>query len=57
MVAATTPSVVTITADGLSTLRGFAGIEIPTTGVGSGVILTADGYILTNRTSSRAASR
>ena len=48
MVAAATPSVVTITADGVSP-RGFAGMDIPTTGVGSGVILTADGYILTNK--------
>jgi serine protease Do len=48
MVAAATPSVVTITADGLST-RGFSGNSFPTTGIGSGVILTSDGYILTNR--------
>ena len=48
MVAAATPSVVTITADGLST-RGFSGQQFPTSGVGSGVILTADGYILTNK--------
>ena len=48
MVAAATPSVVTITADGVSP-RGFAGNQIPTSGVGSGVILTADGYILTNK--------
>ena len=48
MVAAATPSVVTITADGLSP-RGFQGDQIPTTGVGSGVILTSDGYILTNK--------
>jgi serine protease Do len=48
MVAAATPSVVTITADGLST-NGFSGNAFPTTGVGSGVILTSDGYILTNK--------
>jgi serine protease Do len=48
MVAAATPSVVTITADGVSA-RGFAGNQIPTSGVGSGVILTGDGYILTNK--------
>lgn len=48
MIAAVTPSVVTITADGVSA-RGFMGNEIPTTGVGSGVILTSDGYILTNK--------
>lgn len=48
MVAAATPSVVTITADGIST-RGFSGDSFPTTGVGSGVVLTGDGYILTNK--------
>ena len=47
VVSAAKASVVTITADGLSS-RGFSGVQIPTTGVGSGVILTADGYILTN---------
>ncbi len=41
-------SVVTITADGLST-SGFSPFGQPTSGIGSGVILTADGYILTNR--------
>ena len=40
-------SVVTITADGLSAGR-FSPLQVPTTGVGSGVILTSDGYILTN---------
>jgi serine protease Do len=40
--------VVTITANGLSN-RGVSPFAVPTTGVGSGVILTADGYILTNR--------
>jgi len=48
MVAKATPTVVTITADGLST-RGFSGNSFPTTGIGSGIILTSDGYILTNR--------
>jgi serine protease Do len=48
MIAAATPSVVTITADGAST-DGFSPFGIPDSGVGSGVILTADGYILTNR--------
>jgi S1-C subfamily serine protease len=48
MVAAATPSVVTITADGIST-DSFSPFGAPTSGVGSGVILTADGYILTNR--------
>jgi S1-C subfamily serine protease len=46
VVAAVRDSVVTITTEGNSS-RGFA--QIPSTGVGSGVILTADGYILTNR--------
>jgi serine protease Do len=46
VVAAVRDSVVTITSKGFSS-RGFA--EIPSTGVGSGVILTADGYILTNK--------
>ena len=39
-------SVVTITSEGFSS-RGFA--QIPSSGVGSGVVLTADGYILTNK--------
>jgi serine protease Do len=38
-------SVVTITADGL---RSNGPFQVPTQGVGSGVILTSDGYILTN---------
>jgi len=41
-------SVVTITANGLSG-NGFSPFAVPTSGVGSGVILTSDGYILTNR--------
>jgi serine protease Do len=48
IVAKAQPSVVTITANGLST-NGFSPFQIPTSGVGSGVILTANGYILTNR--------
>jgi S1-C subfamily serine protease len=48
VVAAARQSVVTITADGVAT-NGFSPFQIPTTGVGSGVVLTADGYILTNR--------
>ncbi len=48
MIAAATRSVVTITADGLSTDQ-FSPFGAPTRGVGSGVILGADGYILTNR--------
>jgi S1-C subfamily serine protease len=46
VVAAVRDSVVTITSEGFSS-RGFG--NIPSTGVGSGVVLTADGYILTNR--------
>ena len=38
----------TITADGMTTDR-FSPFGQPTTGIGSGIILTADGYILTNR--------
>jgi S1-C subfamily serine protease len=48
VVAAARQSVVTITADGSST-RGMSPFSIPTTGVGSGIIVSADGYILTNR--------
>ena len=48
VVAAARESVVTITADGLTSSR-FSPFQVPTTGVGSGVILTSDGYILTNR--------
>jgi S1-C subfamily serine protease len=48
MVAAATPSVVTITADGITTDQ-FSPFGAPTSGVGSGVILSANGYILTNR--------
>jgi S1-C subfamily serine protease len=46
VVAAVRSSVVTITSEGFSS-RGFR--SIPSTGVGSGVVLTANGYILTNR--------
>ncbi|HZM73460.1 MAG TPA: trypsin-like peptidase domain-containing protein [Candidatus Polarisedimenticolia bacterium] len=46
IVAAAKPTVVTITADGVASRGPF---NVPTTGVGSGVILTTDGYILTNR--------
>jgi serine protease Do len=48
IVAAAKASVVTITADGLTTDR-FSPFGVPTTGIGSGIILTANGYILTNR--------
>jgi serine protease Do len=46
VVAAVRDSVVTITSEAFSS-RGFT--QIPSTGVGSGIILTSDGYILTNR--------
>jgi Trypsin-like serine proteases, typically periplasmic, contain C-terminal PDZ domain len=46
VVAAARESVVTITADGETSNGPFS---VPTSGVGSGVILTSDGYILTNR--------
>ena len=46
VVAAVRDSVVTITSEGFS-LAGFQ--QIPSTGVGSGIVLTGDGYILTNR--------
>jgi serine protease Do len=46
VVAAVRDSVVTITTEGVSS-RGM--LNIPSTGVGSGIVLTADGYILTNK--------
>ena len=46
VVAAVRDSVVTITSQGFSA-RG--NVSIPATGVGSGVLLTSDGYILTNK--------
>ena len=46
VVAAVRDSVVTITSEGFSS-RGFQ--SIPSTGVGSGIVLSADGYILTNK--------
>jgi serine protease Do len=48
VVAVARQSVVTITANGMST-RGLSPFSVPTTGVGSGIIVTANGYILTNR--------
>jgi len=48
VVATARRSVVTITANGLGG-NGLSPFAVPTTGVGSGVILTADGYVLTNR--------
>src|SRR5262245_61570077 len=46
IVAAAKPTVVTITADGVASRGPF---QVPTSGVGSGIILTSNGYILTNR--------
>jgi serine protease Do len=46
VVAAVRDSVVTITSEGVSS-RGLQ--SIPSTGVGSGIVLTSSGYILTNR--------
>jgi serine protease Do len=48
VVAKAKPSVVTITVNGTST-QGLSPFQVPTTGVGSGVVLTSNGYILTNR--------
>jgi serine protease Do len=48
VVAAARASVATITADGLRS-NGLSPFQVPTRGVGSGVVLTSDGYILTNR--------
>jgi serine protease Do len=41
-------AVVTITSSGMANQR-FSPFAVPTTGVGSGIVLTANGYILTNR--------
>jgi S1-C subfamily serine protease len=48
IVAAAKESVVTITSEGTSIDR-FSPFGQPTTGIGSGIVLTANGYILTNR--------
>jgi serine protease Do len=48
VIAAAQPSVVTITANGVSS-EGFSPFGQPGSGVGSGVILTANGYVLTNK--------
>jgi serine protease Do len=48
IVARARESVVTITADGIST-QGFSPFGGPVSGVGSGIIVSSDGYILTNR--------
>ena len=48
VIAAAQKSVVTITADGISS-NELSPFGAPTGGIGSGVIITANGYILTNR--------
>ena len=48
VVASARESVVTITANGTRS-NGLSPFSVPTRGVGSGVVLTSDGYILTNR--------
>ena len=48
VVAAARESVVTVTANGIST-QGFSPFGRETQGIGSGVVLTSTGYILTNR--------
>ena len=48
VVASARASVVTITADGIST-QGFSPFGQSVSGVGSGIIVTKSGYILTNR--------
>ena len=48
VVADVTPSVVTITVD-IAAQNGLSPYSVPESGVGSGIILTSDGYILTNR--------
>ena len=48
VIAAARKSVVTITVDGVSADR-FSPFGGSTTGIGSGIIITTDGYILTNR--------
>jgi serine protease Do len=48
VVARAKDSVVTITSNGLEGSR-FSPFSVPTTGVGSGIVLTSNGYILTNR--------
>jgi serine protease Do len=48
VVATARQSVVTITADGVAASR-FSPFGQPTSGVGSGIIISSDGYILTNR--------
>jgi serine protease Do len=48
VVASARRSVVTITAKGISTRNPFSPFNVPTTGVGSGIVVSSNGLILTN---------
>ena len=48
VVASARESVVTITASGISTRNPFSPFDVPATGVGSGIVVSTNGLILTN---------
>lgn len=48
VVASARESVVTITAQGVATRNPFSPFNVPATGVGSGIVVSSDGLILTN---------
>jgi S1-C subfamily serine protease len=48
VVASAQESVVTITAQGMSTRNPFSPFNVPATGVGSGIVVSSNGLILTN---------
>ncbi|MEO8625246.1 MAG: trypsin-like peptidase domain-containing protein [Candidatus Limnocylindrales bacterium] len=48
VVASARKSVVTITAQGISTRNPFSPFNVPATGVGSGIVVSSNGLILTN---------
>jgi serine protease Do len=48
VIASARESVVTITSDGMAVSR-FSPFGVPVSGIGSGIIVSSDGYILTNR--------
>jgi S1-C subfamily serine protease len=48
VVASARQSVVTITAQGISTRNPFSPFNVPATGVGSGIVVSSNGLILTN---------